>query len=203
MPNYEEIIRQHVEQSKITYLSTSGGGQYPYAILPLDSRLPQDFRNAVTEGLWSMLKDELRKANVLMLIEAKGFLLTPFADRAKLPIVVVRKRNYNYSDQIVIEQRTAYRSEITKMYCIGLEHGDKILIVDDMISSGETEMGVIRALDGNGFEIVGVASVFERGEGVKNIEKETGRIAKGLARLEIVDGKPKITGFYRPWKRLF
>jgi len=65
-----------------------------------------------------------------------------------------------------------------------LKKKDRVLIIEDIISSGGTLISVIKAIK-NKCKIIGVASVFERGDGRKKIEKETGIKVKTLLRIEI------------------
>ena len=58
-----------------------------------------------------------------------------------------------------------------------------------MLSSGLTDLGILDALKVYGYHVVGVGSLYERGDGLKNIQ-EAGYNAKGLARLEVIGEKP-------------
>ena len=189
---WQRIIKEETEKSEMTTFPTEDGkSTYPYVILPFDSRINPRFMKAVIEGMKWMLKDELKKATVIFLAEAKGFLLTPLVEATGLDIALIRKRNYRTSDQIVIEQRKAYKEKAGKnlMYCVGLKKDDKPLIIDDIVSSGGTTIGIIKALEERGFDIVGVGSVYERENGLENVKKETGYDVKALARFEVIDKK--------------
>ncbi len=73
------------------------------------------------------------------------------------------------------------------MYCIGLKKDDRPLIVDDIISSGGTQITTVKALEKHDYDIVGIGTVYERGNGIENVKRETGHTVKGLARLEMID----------------
>jgi adenine phosphoribosyltransferase len=192
--DWKKIIKMETEKSVITTFYNSNGRLYPYVILPFESRITQKFRDAVIEGLSFMLKKELKKANVILAIEAKGFFpATLIAQKFKKDLVVVRKRDYKIASQLKINQEKAY-GEGT-LYCVGLKKTDKILIIEDMISSGGTLINIIKKL--KDYKIIGVASVYERGEGVEIIEKKTGIKPKTLVRLEIVKDKPYVSKFYQ------
>ena len=146
---------------------------------------------AVVEGMTWMLKDEIKKATVIVLTEAKGFLLTPLIEATGLDVALIRKRDYKKPDQIIIEQSKAYKEKGAKkfLYCVGLKKGDKPLIIDDIVSSGGTTISIIKELEEHGFDIVGVGSVYERGDGVEKVKKETGYDFKALVRFELIDKK--------------
>ncbi len=193
----KKILKEETEKSLVTEFEREGGGKYPYAILPLESFATPEYFHAVREGLKYMLKDEIARADAILSIEAKAYLVTPsLAEELNLPHIAVRKRNYNVK-QLVINQKKAYRGG-QKLYCVGinrLEKGASILIVDDMISSGWTVLGTVEALEKEDFKIAGIGSVYERGDGIENIRK-AGYNVKGLMRLEIKNKKPFVSRFY-------
>jgi len=144
-----------------------------------------------------MLEDELHEATTIVLPESKAFPLVLLAKQARLKAAFIRKRDYNEQNLFEIHQQKVYTGATT-MYCVknALDRSDKLLIVDDMISSGGTQIAIIRALQEQGFSIVGIGSVYERGDGIERIRRETGYRAKGLARLEIVNGRARVERFY-------
>jgi adenine phosphoribosyltransferase len=191
--NWKKIIKRETENSRMTIFQTPEGKEYHYVILPFESRMSHEFRNAMLEGLEFMLKDELKKADTILALEAKGFFpAVLFAQKFKKDLAIVRKRDYKIKSQIKINQKKAY-GEGT-LYCVGLKKSDKILIIDDIISSGGTLITTIKAL--KGYNIVGIASVYERNKGSKILERETGLKAKSLAKFEVLNGRPKIKSFY-------
>ncbi|MDI6826432.1 MAG: phosphoribosyltransferase family protein [Candidatus Aenigmarchaeota archaeon] len=197
MLDWQKIIKEEIEKCEMTtFLTEDGKGTYPYVILPFDGRIKPKFMKAVIKGMTLMLKDEIKRATTILLPEAKGFLLTPLIETTGLDLALVRKRNYRTPNQIIIKQTKAYKEGENLMYCIGLKKGDVPLIVDDIISSGGTQISIINALKKHGFDIAGVGSVFERENGVENIKKETGYDAKVLARLEIINNKPVISKIF-------
>ncbi|MFH0889769.1 MAG: hypothetical protein V1836_01330 [Candidatus Aenigmatarchaeota archaeon] len=196
MQEYEDIIRSETEKSRMTKFLTVSNDTYDYAILPLERRMTHKFRNAVADALLYMLEEELKNSNVILLPEAKAFLLTTFADKTGLTVVPIRKRDYRIPDQITIEQKKAYKGA-ADMFCVGLERGDRPLLVEDTISSGGTAMAVESAMRRSGFPLVGIGTLYARGDGVENILKKTGYVAKAYARFEVLDNMPRITSFYR------
>lgn len=188
MLDWKRIIKEETEKGKMTTFPTEDGkSTYSYVILPFDGRMKPNFLKAVIQGMTIMLKDELKKATTIVLPEAKGFLLTPLFETTGLDITLIRKRDYRIPGQIVIKQRKAYKDRESKnlMYCVGLKKGDKLLIVDDMVSSGGTQITTIEALERHSYDIVGIGTVYERGNGIENVKKETGHTVKSLVRLEV------------------
>jgi len=197
MLDWQKIIKEEIEKCEMTTFPTEDGkGTYPYIILPFDGRVTPRFMRAVMEGMNLMLKDELKKATTILLPEAKGFFLTPLIEISGLDLVLVRKRNFNKPNQIMIEQTKAYKLGENVMYCVGLKKGDVPLIIDDIISSGGTQISIINALKKHGFDLAGIASIFDRGNGVNMIKEKTGYDTKVLARLEIINNKPVVSKIF-------
>ncbi len=196
MLDYKQIIKRETERCRVTTFPTEDGkSTYPYVILPYESRMTAEFQEAVITGVTDMLKEELKATNSILLPEAKAFLLSPVAREARKDLVLVRKRDYRLPDQIVVQQEKAYKGR-SLMYCVGLEKGDYPLILDDIVSSGGTEIAMIQALEAAGFRVAGVGTVYERGEGREVVKKQTGHDVKSLVRLELVNDKPVVPRFY-------
>ena len=128
----KRIIVEETERSRMTQFSAPGGIKYPYVILPLESRMTPNYRNAAVSGLIYMLEKELAEATVVALPEAKAFLLEGVATGAGIPTAHIRKRDYNVPEQIVVEQKKAY-GRGDRMFCVGLRSDDRVLLLDDMI----------------------------------------------------------------------
>lgn len=192
MLDWKLIIKEETERGGMTSFPTEDGkGIYHYVILPFDSRIKPSFLKAIIQGMTTMLKEEIKKASTIVLPEAKAFLLTPIAEATGLDLTLIRKRNYRTPNQIVIEQKKAYKDKEGQnyLYCVGLKKDDKVLIVDDFVSSGGTQISTIKSLKDNGFDIVGAATVYERGNGIEEVKRQTGHSIKGLVRLEVINKK--------------
>jgi adenine/guanine phosphoribosyltransferase-like PRPP-binding protein len=190
MLDWQCIIKEETEKCRVTTFPTADGkSTYPYVILPFESRFPAIYLKSVITGMKVMLKDELKEATTIVLPEAKGFLLSPLSEATGLDVTLVRKRDYRIPGQLVIKQTKIYKDKEGEnlMFCVGLKKDDKPLIVDDIFSSGGSAISIGKSFEEYGYEIVGFGAVYERGNGMENVEKETGYTAKGLARLEVVD----------------
>lgn len=195
--DWKEIIREETEKCKVTTLGEEGKS-YSYAILPLESVASQHYLSAVTTGLTSMLRDEIGMVNAIVGIEAKGFIPAVLvAQQSGKRFISIRKRDYKTPDQLIFKHETAYGKE-ELLYSVGLKKGDRVLIVEDMISGGGTGISVVNgSVKGpKEYEVVGMGTLYDRGNGRKTIEKETGISSKSLATIDIVNGKPKVVSFY-------
>jgi len=193
--DWKTIIKEETEDCGITLLPSAikKGDQYRYVISPFESRISKEFQQAVLIALERLLKKELKEANCIVLSEAKSFLLAPLALKTGKDIVLIRKKDYKVPGEIVIKQETTLskKSKPDIFYCVGLDRDDKPILLDDLISSGRTTNGVLKALIENDIKPVAVASVYERGQGVAKIKEETGFDVKSVARLEINNEEPE------------
>jgi adenine/guanine phosphoribosyltransferase-like PRPP-binding protein len=196
--NWKKVMEKETRNSPITYFpKEDGNGFYPYVVLPFERECSPQYLRAVREGFLYMLEEELERADTVILPEAKGFTFAYVFSDLGLNIAFARKRDYRLPNQIRIKQRKAYKGECNEMFIVGMNKDEKVIISDSIISSGNTMIGIIKGLEEQtNCEIVGIGAVYERGDGIKRIKEETGYEAKGLARLEIENGKPKIKKFF-------
>ena len=77
-----------------------------------------------------------------------------------VPFVVVRKRAYGFPDEVAVHQRTSYGE--SELHVNGVEAGDRMVLVDDVLSGGDTIRAVCSALESIGAEIRDVLVVLRR-----------------------------------------
>jgi adenine phosphoribosyltransferase len=105
-----------------------------------------------------------------------------------IPYNIIRKRKYGVPGEVDIAQYTGYSK--SNMYINGIKKGDRVVIVDDVISTGGTMRAIINALKNIiGAEIVDIVVVFEKSGGKGDIEEEFGVKIETLLKVDIVDGK--------------
>jgi len=178
-----EILKKTLEESPVVKK-----GEYDYFIHP------------ITDGIMLVEPDLLREvaeaikevsdlnADKIVCMEAMGIhIATALSLETGIPFVVVRKRCYELDEEIAVHQITGYSE--CEMYINGIKRGDKVLVVDDVVSTGGTMIAVLNALKSSGVEIVDVVAVVEKGEGKMRVKKETGYEVKTLVKVDVKDGK--------------
>lgn len=127
-----------------------------------------------------------------------GFIAALIAYEKKLPLAMVKWNPIDLEGQISIPFRNAY-TEGT-MYANGLEKGDKVVLVEDMVDSGGTIISMINLLLKNEMKIADIVVVAEKAEyeGIKRIKKETGIDVKCLLRFTSEGESSKVTWTYKP-----
>lgn len=158
-------------------------GEYNYFIHPITDGVPclePELLQEVTERITAAIKDDFDK---ILTIEAMGIVLgTALSLKINKPLSIVRKRSYNLPAETEVDQSTGYSRG--KLYLNGISRGDRLVIIDDVISTGGTLMGVWQGAGQLGATIVDTVVVFERGEGAAQLRK-AGLPVKTLVKLEV------------------
>jgi len=127
----------------------------------------------------------------IVTMEAMGIpLATTLSLNMNIPFTIIRKRKYDLPDEVSVEQTTGYSN--SKLYINGLKKGDKIVIVDDVLSTGGTLRAVLTALKKMGVVIKGVFIAVNKGNVAKEIMDESNVSITTLVNIDIIDGRVAI-----------
>jgi adenine phosphoribosyltransferase len=80
------------------------------------------------------------------------------------------------------------------MFVNSIEKGDRVVFVDDVLSTGGTLKAIVETLRQIGAEVVDVLTVFEKVGKREELEATLGIPIKTLVQVEVVDGKVVIHG---------
>lgn len=133
---------------------------------------PQILDQAVRMML-DMSLDDILQADVIVGEEDKGgFLAAMLSREAQVPFTVSTWYSDDIDEHVDIKFENGYKEGT--LYLNGVEEGDKVFIVDDLISTGGTMKSLIEAIQQAGAEVVGAAVVFEKSNfgGVESVENE-------------------------------
>ena len=163
-------------------------GDYPYFIHPLTDGVPRQ-----TSELLSATRDLLlhridwNEIDLILSVEAMGLPLASVLSVATgIPTVVARKRSYGLEGERIIDQSTGYSKG--EIWINDVSPGERVLVVDDVISTGGTMEPVLSALIDMGVELSGVWTIFEKGQGMQNLIDKHEWPLHSLVRIEMVDG---------------
>jgi len=165
-------------------------GDYPYFIHPLTDGVPRldpSVLTAVVELIEATV--DWDSVDLILGIEAMGLPLTsPLSMRNNRPQVVVRKRSYDLEGELAIDQSTGYSKG--SMYLNDIQEGERILIVDDVLSTGGTLDAIIKGVESLGAIIESVIVVVEKGPGLQQLQEKYPHIQiSSIVRLEMDGGK--------------
>ncbi|WP_456481628.1 hypoxanthine/guanine phosphoribosyltransferase [Methanopyrus sp.] len=170
---------------------------YWYFIHPITDGVPELPPELLREVVYRIVRAlDNTDFDKIVCVEAMGIhlgaLLSDVLDR---PLVIVRKREYGLDGEVEITQEKGYGVE--KLYLNGVSEGDRVVVVDDVISTGGTLVGLLNALDDVGAEVEDVVVVVARG-GLERVKEETGIDVKYLVRVEVSeDGVSVVESRYR------
>lgn len=168
-------------------------GDYQYFVHPLTDGVPYMEPELLREVLDAMKAIGNFDCDYIVAPEAMGIpLAVPLSLELGIPYNVIRKRQYNLPGEVNIAQCTGYSKK--DMYINGIKKGDRVVIVDDVLSTGGTIHAIIDAMKNTiGADIVDVIVVLEKTKHKAEIERELGVKIKTLIKIEMVDGRPVCT----------
>ena len=161
-------------------------GDYPYFIHPLTDGVPRldpEVLSAVSDLCLEAI--DWQDVDLILGIEAMGLPLTaPLSINSGKPLVVVRKRQYGLEGEVVIDQSTGYSKG--EMYLNDIKSGERVVIIDDVLSTGGTIRAIIDGIEKTGAKIMHIITVVEKGPGLEKLQKDYPNIKiESLVRLEM------------------
>jgi adenine phosphoribosyltransferase len=164
-------------------------GEYEYFVHPITDGIPLG-QPAVLEEVLAELarRGDWSRCDKIVTAESMGFpLASGLSLRVRRPYVFIRKRQYNLPGEVSLKQATGYSR--TDMFINNVHRGDRLVFVDDVISTGGTVYAIVKGLRSIGAEIVDVLIVFEKTRERARMEKELGLTIKTLLPVEVVSGR--------------
>ena len=168
-------------------------GDYPYFIHPISDGIPRmdaDVLRATRDLIVEMV--DWSNIDLIVSVEAMGLpLLAAVGDATGKPTVVIRKRQYGMEGEVRVDVSPGYSQSTT--YINDIKPGERILIVDDVISTGGTLEPILATLEEMGVILQDIVIAIEKGEGRERLAKERPSWPiKTLARIDIIDGRVEI-----------
>ena len=165
---------------------------YPYLVHPITDGIPHVEPEMLNEIIDWMLDVGDFGCDIILAPESMGIpLAVPISLRLNIPYTVARKRKYDLPEEIEIPHKTGYSDSM--LYVNGVKKGDRIVIVDDVLSTGGTMSSLIDTLTSKGIEIVDVLVVLNKGFRGEEMKKTFGIDVKTMIRIDFTDGVPVIT----------
>ena len=165
MPDAMEQLRASLQAAPVIWK-----GDYPYFIHPVTDGVPRmnpEVLTAITELVVGRV--EWSGVDILLGIEAMGLPLTaPLSMATGIPLVIARKRSYGLDGEVEIDQSTGYSKGA--MYLNDLQQGERVAILDDVLSTGGTLEAVIEGVRRAGAEVTEIIAVVEKGGGLRRLQ---------------------------------
>ncbi len=156
---------------------------YPYLIHPVTDGVPRMDPDVLDEIVdWILTTCDL-DCDVILAPESMGIpLAVPVSLRTRIPYLVIRKRSYGIEGEIPIHYRTGYSDR--SIYVNGLKAGDRVVVIDDILSTGGTLSALTRTLQDNGIIVVDILVVFNKGSRRDELSRELGIDIKRMIDIE-------------------
>lgn len=178
-----KMLRKSLAEAKITRF-----GDYNYFVNPFTDGVPRLNPELIEEVRDAILEVMNPDFDVIATPEAMGIhIATAVSLKTRKPFVIIRKKKYGLEGEGSLTQITGYSK--ANMYINDIKAGDRVLLLDNVISTGSTLIAIIKAIRAMGAEVVDAIVVVDKGEGRRKAEEECGLKIKTLVRVEIVDGK--------------
>ncbi|HYY47473.1 MAG TPA: hypoxanthine/guanine phosphoribosyltransferase [Thermoplasmata archaeon] len=164
-------------------------GDYEYFVHPITDGLPLGRPEVLDEVLGELARlGDWSRCDKIVTAESMGFpLAAGLSLRVHRPYVFIRKRQYGLPGEVSLKQTTGYSK--TDMYINNVHRGDRVIFVDDVVSTGGTLIAIVKALRVIGAEVVDALIVFEKTREKARMEKELGLKIKTLLKVEVAKGK--------------
>jgi adenine phosphoribosyltransferase len=162
-------------------------GDYNYFVHPVTDGIPLVEPDVLQEIAQTIKKHAILNIDKIVCVEAMGIhLATALSLETSIPFVVVRKRQYGLPGEVAVHQTTGYSQG--ELYINGIQSEDRVMLIDDVVSTGGTMVAVLEALKKMGVEITQVIAVIEKGDGKGIVESKTGLPVLSLVKVDVKDG---------------
>ena len=165
---------------------------YHYFVHPISDGVPMVRPELLREIVIKLIrKAELEEVDKIVTPAAMGIHISTAASlMTDIPLVVVRKRQYGLDGEVALSQVTGYSEN--EMYVNDVYDGDRVLLLDDVLSTGGTLAALTGALEDIGAEISDIVCVIKKADG-QNKLAEAGYDAKTLINVVVEDGEVVVT----------
>ena len=161
---------------------------YHYFVHPISDGVPMLEPGLLREIVVKIIrKARLEDVDKIVTPAAMGIhISTAVSLMTDIPLVVVRKRQYGLEGEVALSQVTGYAEN--EMYINDVHPGDRVLVLDDVLSTGGTLHAIIGALEEIGADLVDIVTVIKK-VGGENKVAEAGYDVKTLINVDVEGGE--------------
>jgi len=166
-------------------------GDYEYFVHPVSDGVPMLRPELLREIVIKIIrKADLEDIDKIVTPAAMGIhISTAVSLMTDIPLVVIRKRQYGLDGEVSLAAQTGYSE--SEMYINDVESGDRVLVLDDVLSTGGTMKAILDALEHIGAEVIDVVAVIKKA-GPNELD-DAGYSVKTLINVTVEDGEVVIT----------
>ncbi len=161
-------------------------GDYEYFVHPISDGVPMLEPELLREIVIGIIrKAELDGVDKIVTPAAMGIhISTAVSLMTDIPLVVIRKRQYGLDGEVSLAQVTGYSEN--EMYLNDVEPDDRVLLLDDVLSTGGTLHSITSALEEIGADVSDVVAVIKKVGGENKMKT---RDVKTLINVDVQDGE--------------
>ncbi|HUR61838.1 MAG TPA: adenine phosphoribosyltransferase [Candidatus Thermoplasmatota archaeon] len=165
---------------------------YSYIVHPLLDGVPRCPPELLEAWLsWARRQDPAGEATLLLAPEAMGLpLVAPLSLALGIPYGIVRKRKYGLAGEQVAYAETGYGEAALHINDVG--PGDKVLVVDDVLSTGGTLGSILATLQHMGVTVVGALVAIDKGHRRAMLEDRFGVPIHAMRAIRVEAGKVRV-----------
>ena len=157
---------------------------YHYFVHPISDGVPAMEPALLREIVVGIVRKADLDVDKIVVPEAMGIHIgTAVSLATDVPLVVVRKREYGLDGEVSVAQQTGYSEG--ELFVNDVAEGDRVLVLDDVLSTGGTMSAVLGALEHVGAEVADVVAVIKK-VGPDEIEGTDYRV-KTLINVDVED----------------
>ncbi|HEC94829.1 MAG TPA: purine phosphoribosyltransferase family protein [Thermoplasmatales archaeon] len=178
------LLKKSIEEAPVVKK-----GDYEYVVHPLTDGVPEIKPELLDEVVTEMEKHLTEKQPVdrIVTVEAMGIpLATALSLKTGIPFTIIRKREYGLPGEVSVQQVTGYSK--STLFINGINQGDRIVIVDDVLSTGGTLKAVLQSFKEIGVVVKAVIIAINKGEVAEQIQKTFGIPIISIATITVKDG---------------
>ncbi|PSQ49458.1 adenine phosphoribosyltransferase [Halobacteriales archaeon SW_6_65_15] len=160
---------------------------YHYFVHPISDGIPVLEPSLLREIVIQIIrKAELEDVDKIVTPAAMGIhISTAVSLMTDIPLVVIRKREYGLEGEVALSQQTGYSEN--EMYVNNVREGDRVLLLDDVLSTGGTMKAITEALEHIGADVADVLAVIKK-VGPNELD-DSGYDVKTLINVDVQDGE--------------
>lgn len=179
---------EHLEKAYLESAILDRGG-YKYFVNPMCDGIPYVTKELLEEIAYNAEEMTDVDFDYVLTPEAIGIpIATAFTLRTGKPFMVIRKREYGLPGEVCVNKSTGYENSVP-VYINFVKPGDRVVILDDVISTGGTLKAIGDALRKKGVEVVMTVTVFNKNDNLAQLSDELGFPIKAMLDVRVRDGK--------------
>jgi len=167
-----------------------------FLVNPLTDQIPATTPELLREAARQMLEvGDWENVNKVVGEEDRGGILVAAISLASgLPFGMARWQPSGIQDQLWVDFECEYVE--ARLYLNGVETGDEVCIVDDMISTGGTVLALIQLVTMAQAEIVDVVCLVDKVNygGAERVKRETGIDVKTVIKVSVDGSRSRVLG---------